>query len=160
MWAAYSPQRHAAYAAAIACHSYAALPPRPTGRLLQGLNEDCQTIQLGIGEKVGCRCSLLPRECGQMLFTTAGCRLGLPACVCSSRWMPHHAFEAPLLLLANTFTGRHDGFEPGPSHRRHHSGCGQSWLLKCAMPLVPKMCHLLQQCGGSLMCLLLLHNCC
>ena len=27
----------------------------PAGRLLQGLNEDCQTIQLGIGEKVGSR---------------------------------------------------------------------------------------------------------
>ena len=28
-------------------------PALPAGRLLQGLNEDCQTIQLGIGEKVG-----------------------------------------------------------------------------------------------------------
>lgn len=27
--------------------------PRAAGRLLQGLNEDCQAIQLAIGDKVG-----------------------------------------------------------------------------------------------------------
>jgi len=32
--------------------------PCAAGRLLQGLNEDCQTIQLAIGEKVGSTCRL------------------------------------------------------------------------------------------------------
>lgn len=30
-----------------------ACPPAAAGRLLQGLNEDCQTIQQAIGDKVG-----------------------------------------------------------------------------------------------------------
>ena len=50
-------------------------PSSPAGRLLQGLNEDCQTIQAAIGDKVG-----------MTLFNLATAVVGIIIGACGRGW--------------------------------------------------------------------------
>ena len=55
-------------------------PPTPAGRLLQGLNEDCQTIQAAIGDKVGMTVFNLSTAVVGIIIGAAAAAAGAASC--------------------------------------------------------------------------------